>query len=336
MKVFFQFLILNVFLMSCHQESSIAQISHKKNKKNDTMNIDWKQFQPKKEGNYNELSPDEEYVIIKKGTEKPFTGKYYKNNEKGIYLCKRCDAPLYLSKDKFDSGCGWPSFDDEIPGAIKRIPDYSHGMVRTEIVCANCGGHLGHVFEGENLTPKNTRHCVNSTSIKFISENDTQVSKEYAYFAGGCFWGVEYYFTKQKGVISTRVGYTGGKTSNPTYEQVCSKTTGHAEVLEVVYNPKETDFRTLCKLFFEIHDPTQLNRQGPDIGEQYRSEIFYINEEQKLIAQELIDILKQKGYKVVTRLTPFEKFWNAEEYHQLYYEKTGKAPYCHKYTKRFD
>ncbi len=336
MDLFIKFLILNIFLMGCHQENSIAQTNEKKSKKNHTMNIDWTQFQPKKEGNYNELSPDEEYVIVKKGTEKPFTGKYYKHKESGIYLCKRCDAPLYLSKDKFDSGCGWPSFDDEIPNAIKRIPDYSHGMVRTEIVCANCGGHLGHVFEGENLTSKNIRHCVNSTSIQFIHETDLQNQKETAYFAGGCFWGVEYYFTKQKGVISTRVGYTGGKTLKPTYEQVCSKTTGHAEVLEVVYNPNVTDFRTLCKLFFEIHDPTQLNRQGPDIGEQYRSEIFYINEQQKVIAQELIDILKQKGYKVVTQLTPFEKFWNAEEYHQLYYEKTGKTPYCHKYTKRFD
>jgi peptide methionine sulfoxide reductase msrA/msrB len=330
-KVRIKLIILMLVWVSCHQKNTQAQSRNER-----SMNIDWKQFKPKAKSNYNELSPDEEYVIVKKGTEKPFTGKYYKHHEEGIYLCKRCEAPLYLSKDKFDSGCGWPSFDDEIPNAIKRIPDYSHGMVRTEIVCANCGGHLGHVFEGEHFTPKNVRHCVNSTSLKFVSAKELQAKKEYAYFAGGCFWGVEYYFAKQKGVISTRVGYTGGKTQNPTYEQVCSKTTGHAEVLEVVFNPQETDFRTLCKLFFEIHDPTQLNRQGPDIGEQYRSEIFYVNEEQKAIAQELIDILMQKGYKVVTKLTPFEKFWVAEEYHQMYYEKTGKIPYCHKYTKRFD
>jgi peptide methionine sulfoxide reductase msrA/msrB len=284
--------------------------------------------------NYNKLTPEEEYVILNKGTERPGTGKYVNNKETGTYTCKRCDASLYKSEDKFDSHCGWPSFDDEIEGAVRRIPD-ADGM-RTEIVCANCGGHLGHVFVGEEFTDKNTRHCVNSISMNFVpAAQEKEIRTERAIYAGGCFWGVEYFMQQKTGVISVTSGYTGGRTENPTYKEVCYNNTGHAEAVEVVFDPSQVTYEELTRLFFEIHDPTQINRQGPDIGDQYRSEIFYLNDDQRKVVENLIQLLKTRGFKVTTKVTKATAFWPAEEYHQDYYEHKGSLPYCHGYTKRF-
>lgn len=281
---------------------------------------------------FKQLTPEEQRVIVYKGTEAPYSGKYEKFNETGTYLCKRCGAPLYRSTDKFDAHCGWPSFDDEIQGAVKRITD-ADGM-RTEIVCVNCDAHLGHVFLGEGYTGKNTRHCVNSVSLDFLPAGQSAMT-DTAIFAGGCFWGVEYYMKKINGVISTSVGYTGGKSDNPTYEQVCAGTTGHYEAIEVVFNPGQTSFEEVARMFFETHDPTQWNHQGPDWGEQYRSAVFFRNEEQKATAQKLIDQLKENDFQVVTELIPAKKFWKAEDYHQDYYNHKGTTPYCHGYVKRF-
>lgn len=278
-----------------------------------------------------ELTRMEKYVIRDKGTERPFTGKFYDFNEKGTYICKQCDSPLYYSSFKFDSGCGWPSFDDEIPGAIKHTPD-ADGK-RTEITCAKCGAHLGHIFLGEGFTPKNARHCVNSISMDFVPATETRLDT--AVFAGGCFWGVEYYMKQIPGVVSVESGYIGGFLKDPSYEQVCQTNTGYAEAVRVTYDITKTDYESLAKMFFEIHDPTQVNRQGPDIGEQYRSEVFYSNDGQKIIAQKLIDELRSKGYDIATAITPATKFWVAEDYHQNYYERKGTMPYCHGYTKRF-
>lgn len=177
---------------------------------------------------FNKLTPEEERVIVYKGTEMPFTGKYNNYFEKGTYVCKRCGASLFRSSDKFKSECGWPSFDDAIPGAIKRIPDADG--VRTEIECASCGAHLGHVFFGEEFTPKDERNCVNSVSLNFVPDSkianpsiatDPQPAADPKYdtaiFAGGCFWGVEYFMKKAPGVVSTEVGYTGGNVRNPSY-----------------------------------------------------------------------------------------------------------------------
>ena len=286
------------------------------------------------EKSWRKLTPEEARVIEKKGTEKPFSGTYDKHSERGVYTCRRCGAALYRSEDKFDAGCGWPAFDAEVPGAVRRETDRDGR--RTEILCATCGGHLGHVFIGERLTPRNTRHCVNSVSMDFVPGAELDNSFRRAVFAGGCFWGVEYYLQQAPGVIYAVSGYTGGKTENPTYEQVCSKATGHIEAVEVVYDPQQTSYEKLARLFFEIHDPTQMDRQGPDIGEQYRSVVYYLDEEQKATAEKLISLLRERRVKVVTRLEPASRFWRAETFHQDYYFVTGKQPYCHRPVKRFD
>jgi peptide methionine sulfoxide reductase msrA/msrB len=169
------------------------------------------------------------------------------------------------------------------------------------------------------------------------SQNNKSMGEktERAIFASGCFWGTQFHFEKADGVIETRVGYIGGSKNNPTYQEVCTGTTGHAEAVEVVFNPDKISFDTLTRLFFETHDPTHVDRQGPDIGTQYRSEIFYLTEEQKEVANELIAVLTEKGYDVATQVSAAGRFWSAEQYHQQYYEKNGQSPYCHIFTPRF-
>lgn len=280
---------------------------------------------------YKKLSPEEERVILRKGTEAPFSGEYVDTHAKGIYHCKRCGATLFESSAKFDSQCGWPSFEEAIPGALREVPD-ADGE-RTEIVCAACGAHLGHVFRGEHFTPKNTRHCVNSISLTFEPEARTL---EHAYFAGGCFWGVEYYFEHEPGVVLAESGYMGGNVANPSYKEVCGGKTGHAETVHVAFDPTKTSYEKLAKRFFEIHDPTQVNHQGPDFGEQYRSVVFFADERQRALAAGLIAKLRARGFKVATQLVPVGPFYKAEDYHQNYYENKGTKPYCHVRTERFD
>ena len=205
-----------------------------------------------------ELSKAETAVIINKGTERAFSGAYTDHSEMGTYYCKWCDSPLYSSHDKFHSGCGWPSFDDELPHAVERHLD-SDGS-RTEIVCATCSGHLGHVFYGELFTEKDTRHCVNSISLVF--KDGPPIAQ--AVYAGGCFWGVEHLFMQKNGVYEAISGYSGGTTENPTYQDVLTHKTGHLEVVKVLYNPLIISYEALTKYFFEIQDPEQAD--GQEIG----------------------------------------------------------------------
>ena len=290
------------------------------------------------------LTPAEADVILRKATEAPWSGEYEKHAAAGTYLCRQCGAALYRSADKFDSGCGWPAFDDALPGMVLRLPD-ADGR-RVEIVCNHCGAHLGHVFEGERLTPKNTRYCVNSLSMRFApagSEKEKlglalyeQVrGTEVAVLAGGCFWGVEDALSRLPGVVDVRSGYTGGRLDRPSYEDVCRGDTGHAEAVLVRFRPEDISYETIVRRFFEIHDPTRLDRQGPDVGSQYRSAVFWLNEEQKQTAQKLINELRSLGYNVVTRLEPAGAFYEAEAWHQDFALRTGRGG-CHLSVPRFE
>lgn len=283
------------------------------------------------------LDANEERVLLLRGTEPPFSGAYWNLFDPGNYHCRQCGAVLFASDAKFTSACGWPSFDDAVPGAVKTQPDADG--TRTEIVCATCGGHLGHVFIGEGFTPKNVRHCVNSLSLVFSPSEESGakavIRRETAVFAGGCFWGIEHLMGGLPGVLDAVSGYSGGGMANPTYKQVCTGRTGHAEAVQLVYDPARISFEDLCRVFFEIHDPTQLNRQGPDVGPQYRSAIFFMSEEQKEVAKRLIKDLKANGYDVVTEVTPFSKFYPAEQYHQNYFVKNPQRTFCATPVKRF-
>ncbi len=278
---------------------------------------------------YRNLTPEEESVVIHGGTEAPFSGEYVENFEEGVYRCIRCSTPLFLSDHKFPCSCGWASFDDEIPGSVDRRPD-PDGK-RTEIVCSRCGAHLGHVFEGERLTMKNVRHCVNSISLKFISRSRL----ERGLFAGGCFWGVQHLFKDLGGVVSTTCGYAGGVTEFPTYEQVCSGRTGHLETVEVLFNPEEVSYEEVARFFLEIHDPTQKGGQGPDMGDQYRSAVFVMDDAQRRWVESLLAELRRKGMVPATEIRGDSRFWPAEPFHQYYYVRTGAAPYCHGRVARF-
>ena len=269
-----------------------------------------------------QLTTEEERVIIYKGTERPFNGEYYNFKENGAYLCKQCGVELFQSSDKFDSHCGWPSFDDQLSEAVKFIPD--EDGVRTEIQCAACGAHLGHVFKGEGFTPKNTRYCVNSISLDFRKNYPSEII-----LGGGCFWCIEAVFQKLPGVIKVTSGYSGGVIKNPTYEEVCEGDSGHAEVVRVQYDPDKIKLDEILEIFFLVHDPTTLNKQGADYGTQYRSVIFYTTKEQKGTIEKYIDKIKVSYTNpIITEVIEFKEFFEAEDYHQDYFSKHKDHPYC--------
>lgn len=283
------------------------------------------------------LTPDEAKVILAKGTEPAFCGNLVDNKKEGVYVCRLCALPLFASSSKFESGTGWPSFFQPVdPAHVRSEEDISYGMRRVESLCARCGSHLGHVFDDAPQTATGLRFCMNSVSLDFVEkgspmpEASRPVKTETAYFAGGCFWGVEDLFQQVPGVIDAVSGYMGGAKENPTYKEVCAGDTGHAETVKIVYDPARLTYQQLLEKFFRFHNPTQLNRQGPDHGTQYRSAIFAVGDTQAADARAFIQAQQAterfRGRTIVTQVAEAAKsgkFYPAEEYHQDYHVKHG-------------
>ena len=308
------------------------------------------------------LSPDQYKILRKKGTERAFSGKYWNLDTEGRYACAGCGQELFVSGDKFNSDCGWPSFSRPAGQAsVATAPDGSMGMNRTEVMCSRCGGHLGHVFD-DGPQPSGLRYCINSAALEFNSEAATgpEASRpqkqntgptvrpvsglpeknaatqeaptvQTATFGAGCFWCTEAVFETIAGVKSVKAGYMGGSTTNPTYADVCSGASGHAEVIQVSYDPAEVTYDALLDIFWKAHDPTTLNRQGADTGTQYRSVIFFHNPEQRRAAEQSKTAQNASGLHggpVVTEISPAGTFYEAEDYHQDYYRRNPSATYC--------
>lgn len=281
------------------------------------------------------LPPDLYAVAREADTERAFTGTMWNSETKGTYYCAACGYRLFKSEQKFTSSCGWPSFfEQENKNSVVFKDDNSYGMRRIEALCGRCNSHLGHLFD-DGPEPTGKRYCMNAISLDFapdrIEASENKGNTESIVLGGGCYWCVEAVYEKLEGVNKVVSGFAGGTVANPSYEEVCSGNTGAAEVVQITYDKTKTNLDEIFKVFFTVHDPTTLNRQGADVGTQYRSVIFYATEEQKKAAESIITELNNGNVyrnKIVTTLEPFKAFYKAKEYHQNYYENNKDQPYC--------
>ncbi len=295
------------------------------------------------------LTPEQFHVTQEAGTEPPFRNEYWNDHREGIYVDVVSGEPLFSSKDKFDSGCGWPSFTKPLAAEeVVEKRDLSHGIVRTEVRSKQADSHLGHVFDDGPRDRGGLRYCINSAALRFVPVDDLEkeglgrflplfgravpapakAQEAVATLAGGCFWGMQDLLRQQPGVIATEVGYTGGTVANATYEHH----EGHAEAILIRFDPTKTSFEALLRFFFRMHDPTTLNRQGNDLGTSYRSAIFYHDEAQRRTAERVkaeVDASGKWPRPVVTEIVPAGPWWKAEDYHQDYLLKHPGGYTCH-------
>ncbi len=301
------------------------------------------------------LTPLQFKVTQNEGTETPFKNEYWDNHKAGLYVDVVSGEPLFSSLDKFDSGTGWPSFTRTLaPENIKEKTDRSFFTTRTEVRSKHADSHLGHVFP-DGPKPTGLRYCMNSASMRFVPAEDLEKQgygqyaalfassgapagkkptgkKETATLAGGCFWGMQEIIRKLPGVLGSEVGYTGGHLENPKYDDTHESKSGHAESIQLSFDPGVMSYEVLLGYFFRMHDPTTPNRQGNDVGTQYRSAIFYHTDEQRATAEKVKAAVEKSGKwkrPVSTEIVPFKKWWPAEGYHQDYLEKNPGGYTCH-------